>query len=161
MSDHRHEDKNPCYADLNGLECKMEHYTVTQTIVREDILTKAQELASLITTSSEVEYYKKAEKQIGGNQHVQELISQIKKKQKEAVAFESTFKNEKMVQKIEAEIAALQDELDNIPIVAEFQQSQSDINYLLQLVMGVVRDTVADKIQVEAGSAAAPSTCSD
>jgi cell fate (sporulation/competence/biofilm development) regulator YmcA (YheA/YmcA/DUF963 family) len=47
----------------------------------------------------------------------------------------------------------LQDELDQIPIVSEFQQSQSDINYLLQLVMGVVRDTVAQKIEVEAGTA--------
>lgn len=160
MSDHHHDDGRPCYAELNGLECKMERYTVTETLVREDILAKARELADLIATSSEVEYYKKAEKQIGENRRVQELISQIKKKQKEAVAFETTFKNEQMVKKIEAEIAALQDELDSIPIVAEFQQSQSDINYLLQLVMGVVRDTVAEKIQVEAGTVAR-STCSD
>ena len=39
----------------------------------------------------------------------------------------------------------LQDELDGIPIVTEFQQSQSDINYLLQLVISIVRDTVLRK----------------
>lgn len=151
--DHDHEDGKPCYADLNGLECGMEHYTVTESIVRADIIAKAKELAELITTSSEVDIYRKAEKQIGSNDHVQGLISAIKKKQKEAVAFEQTFKNPEMVKKIDSEINALQDELDSIPIVAEFQQTQSDLNYMLQLVMNVVRDTVSEKIQVEQGTA--------
>lgn len=53
----------------------------------------------------------------------------------------------------------LQDELDGIPIVTEFQQSQSDINYLLQLVISIVRDTVSEKINVEAGSEEAPAEC--
>lgn len=151
--DHDHEDGKPCYADLNGLECHMEHYTVTESIVREDILAKARELADLISTSSEVDFYRNAEKKINASEHVQSLISAIKKKQKEAVAFEQTFKNPEMVKKIDEEITALQDELDAIPIVAEFQQTQSDLNYMLQLVMNVVRDTVSEKIQVEQGKA--------
>lgn len=47
----------------------------------------------------------------------------------------------------------LQEELESIPVVTEFQQSQSDINYLLQLVISVIRDTVSEKVNVEAGSA--------
>jgi cell fate (sporulation/competence/biofilm development) regulator YmcA (YheA/YmcA/DUF963 family) len=141
MSEHNHEQQNRV----------MEHYNSTELIVREDIMAKAIELAVLIATSSEVEFYQKSEKQINTNEHVQGLINVIKKKQKEIVAFES-FRNQKMVDKIEAEIVLLQEELDQIPIVSEFQQSQSDINYLLQLVMGVVRDTVAQKIDVEAGT---------
>ncbi|WP_227013957.1 RicAFT regulatory complex protein RicA family protein [Paenibacillus psychroresistens] len=129
----------------------MDQYNSTELIVRDDIMAKALELAALISTSSEVEFYQKSEKQINTNEHVQGLINIIKKKQKEIVAFES-FRNQKMVDKIEAEIVLLQEELDQIPIVSEFQQSQSDINYLLQLVMGVVRDTVAQKIEVEAGT---------
>ena len=129
----------------------MEHFNSTELIVRDDIMAKALELADLIATSSEVEFYQKSEKQINTNEHVQGLINVIKKKQKEIVAFES-FRNQKMVDKIEGEIVILQEELDHIPIVSEFQQSQSDINYLLQLVMGVVRDTVAQKIDVEAGT---------
>jgi len=132
-------------------DCNMPHFETIDLIVREDIMLKAKELASLIATSSEVEFYQKSERQIDANEHVQSLIKDIKKKQKELVAFES-FRNDKMIEKIKAEIAVLQDELDNIPIVSEFQQSQSDINYLLQLVMGVVRDTVAQKIDVEAGT---------
>ncbi|MBS5909908.1 MAG: YlbF family regulator [Paenibacillus macerans] len=114
-------------------------------------MAKAKELAELIGTSEEVEQFKKAEKLIQEHERVQTLISAIKKKQKEIVAFE-TFQNKAMVEKIEQEIAALQDELDEIPLVTEFQQSQSDINYLLQLVVSVIRDTVANKVNVESGS---------
>jgi cell fate (sporulation/competence/biofilm development) regulator YmcA (YheA/YmcA/DUF963 family) len=64
-----------------------------------------------------------------------------------------------MVKKIESEMNELQDELDGIPIVAEFQQSQSDINYLLQLVVSIVRETVAEKINVEDASSPDPEEC--
>ncbi|MEW9697635.1 RicAFT regulatory complex protein RicA family protein [Paenibacillus sp. SI8] len=136
----------------------MEEYTNTELIVREDILAKAKELAELLTTSNEVQFYQKAEKQISSNPDIQTLISSIKKKQKEIVAFEK-FQNPKMVEKIEGEIDSLQDELDGIPIVSEFKQTQEDINYLLQLVMSVIRDTISDKINVEAGSSEAPTSC--
>jgi len=49
-----------------------------------------------------------------------------------------------------------------MPIVADFQQSQSDINYLLQLVVSVIRDTVAERLDVEGAAAPeAPADCSD
>jgi cell fate (sporulation/competence/biofilm development) regulator YmcA (YheA/YmcA/DUF963 family) len=130
---------------------EIENFTNTEMIVREDILAKAMELAQLLTTSTEVQIYQKAERKIADNENIQKLISAIKKKQKEIVAFES-FQNQKMVDKIEKEIDELQDELDGIPIVSEFKQTQEDINYLLQLVMSVIRDTISDKITVEAGS---------
>ncbi len=137
--------------DHEHMQCsQMECYTNTEMIVREDILVKAKELADLISTSNEVQFFQKAENQISSNDQIQTLISAIKKKQKEIVAFES-FENKKMVDKIEKEIEELQDQLDNIPIVNEFRQSQEDINYLLQLVMSVIRDTVSDKITVESG----------
>ncbi|TCZ80241.1 hypothetical protein E0485_04045 [Paenibacillus albiflavus] len=128
----------------------MEHYTNKEFVVREDIMVKTKELAELITTSSEVQFFQQADKQISGNEGIQNLINQIKKKQKEIVAFKS-FDNPAMVQKIENEIDQLQDELDQVPIVNEFRQSQEDINYLLQLVMGVIRDTISEKITVEEG----------
>jgi len=126
----------------------MRHYTSTELIVREDILQKAKELAELISTSEEVLFYKKAERQIQENDRIQELIKAIKKKQKEVVAFES-FENPEMVKKIEAEQQGLQDELDGIPIVEQFKQSQTDLNQLLQLVVSVIRDSVTEKIQLD------------
>ncbi|MCM3625867.1 YlbF family regulator [Paenibacillus glycanilyticus] len=139
--------------------CDVPKFNTRDLLVRDDIMEKAKELAGLIFTSEEVQQYQRAEKQIQGNERVQALISMIKKKQKEVVAFETTFKNEQMVKKIEGEMESLQDELDGIPIVSEFQQSQSDINYLLQLVISIVRDTVSEKINVEDASVEAPAEC--
>ena len=64
-----------------------------------------------------------------------------------------------MVKKIEEEINALQDELDSIPIVSQFQQTQDDINYLLQMVVSTIRDLVSEKINVETGNMAPPAKC--
>lgn len=136
----------------------MKTYNTRDLIVREDIMGKAKELATLISTSEEVWHFQQAEQKILNHERVQGLIAAIKKKQKEIVAFES-FNNKDMVAKIEREIEALQDEIDAIPVVSEFQQSQSDINYLLQLVISVIRDTVSEKINVEAGTEAPPTTC--
>ena len=159
MSDnHNHHNHNH---DHEHDECGIPVFQSRELIVREDIIGKAKELAGLISTSTEVQFFKKAEQQINQNPNVQALINQIKKKQKEIVAFETTFKNQAMVEKIEGEIQALQDELDNIPIVSEFQQTQADINYLLQLVISIVRDTVSEKIQVEKASVEEPANCSD
>ncbi|QWU14091.1 Cell fate regulator YmcA, YheA/YmcA/DUF963 family (controls sporulation, competence, biofilm development) [Paenibacillus sophorae] len=138
----------------------MMSYDTRDLIVRDDIMVKAKELASLISTSEEVKQFQQAEEKIRNHERVQGLIAQMKKKQKEIVAFES-FGNKEMVTKIENEINDLQDEIDSIPLVTEFQQSQTDINYLLQLVVSVIRDTVSDKINVEAGTEVPPSKCGE
>jgi cell fate (sporulation/competence/biofilm development) regulator YmcA (YheA/YmcA/DUF963 family) len=148
-------------SDQHG-SCSVEKVDHVKAIVREDILAKTNELATVIMSSREVQFYRQAEEKVNQNENVQQLISLIKKRQKEAVAFES-FQNQKMVDKIEGEIAALQDELDSIPIVNEFQQAQQDINYLLQMVMRIITDSVAEKISVDNGadSPLNRSTCSD
>ncbi|RCX12569.1 cell fate (sporulation/competence/biofilm development) regulator YmcA (YheA/YmcA/DUF963 family) [Fontibacillus phaseoli] len=139
------------HQDHDHTDCGVPKFNSRDLVIRDDIMSKAKELATLIGTSEEVRQFQKAEQLIQHHEHVQILISTIKKKQKEIVAFES-FQNKTMVEKIEREIEELQDELDGIPLVTEFQQSQSDINYLLQLVISVIRDTVSEKVNVEAGS---------
>lgn len=133
-------------------DCGIPKFNSRDLVIRGDIMSKAKELAELIGTSEEVQHFQKAEHLIQQHERVQALISTIKKKQKEVVAFES-FQNKAMVEKIEAEMNELQEELESIPVVTEFQQSQSDINYLLQLIISVIRDTVSEKVNVEAGSA--------
>ncbi len=141
---------------LNKYE--MMSYDTRDLVIQEDVMAKAKELADLISSSEEVQQFQQAEEKIRNHERVQDLITVIKKKQKEIVAFES-FRNKDMVEKIEAEIEVLQDEIDGIPVVVEFQQSQSDINYLLQLVISVIRDTVSEKVNVEVGTDSPPSNC--
>ncbi|WP_418303212.1 RicAFT regulatory complex protein RicA family protein [Paenibacillus yonginensis] len=125
---------------------------------RNEIMEKSRELAELIRGSEEAQIFKQAEQQIQGHQRVQSLIAQMKKKQKEIVAFES-MRNQEMVSRIEKEIDELQAEIDAIPLVTEYQQSQADMNYLLQFVMSAIQDTVSQKINVESGKEAPPSRC--
>ena len=139
--------------------CGVPQFNTENIIVREDIMAKTKELAEMLFTSEEVQQYRRAEQQIQGNDRIQEMIAKLKKKQKEIVAFETTFKNADMVKKIEAEIETLQDELDGIPIITEFQQSQADINYLLQTLVSIIRDTVAEKINMEDVTTEDPENC--
>jgi cell fate (sporulation/competence/biofilm development) regulator YmcA (YheA/YmcA/DUF963 family) len=141
---------------MHGDNCSIPVFDNRELIVREDILARTKELAHLITTTEEVDLYQRAEKLIQSHQHVQELIAQMKRRQKELVAFQSTFNNPAMVDKIEKEIAVLQDELDGLPVVQQFQQSQTDVNYLLQSIVSVIRDTVAEKLDLEAAAPVEP-----
>ncbi len=122
-----------------------------QTVINHSVIVdKAKELAEMIANSAEVEFYKKAEQQIKANVKVQELISKIKKKQKEAVALESLGRAE-LIKKVEAEMDELHEELDGIPLVSEFKQTQMDINDLLQMVTNVIANSVSEKIIVSTG----------
>jgi cell fate (sporulation/competence/biofilm development) regulator YmcA (YheA/YmcA/DUF963 family) len=114
------------------------------------IVDKAKELAEMIAHTNEVEFYKKAEEKISANEKVQTLISEIKKKQKEAVYLEHIGRTD-LIKKVEEEIDILQDELDAIPIVSEFKETQLEINELLQMVTNVIANTVSERIIVSTG----------
>ncbi|HEX7057891.1 MAG TPA: YlbF family regulator [Bacilli bacterium] len=145
----------------NGVPFEIERYNLRDLVVKEDIMAKAKELAQMIYESEDVQMYRKAEQLIKENERVQSLIALIKKRQKEAVAFQH-FQNPKMVEKIDGEIKELEAQLDAIPIVNQFRQTQDDLDYLLQMVFSVIRDSVSEKIAVEgASSPPPPASCSD
>jgi len=122
----------------------------TGLYTQKEILDKARELASMIARTKEVDFFKRAEQQIKHNERVQSLIDQIKQKQKQMVMFESINKPE-LAKKVEQEYNQLQDELDAIPIVVEFKQSQVDVNDLLQMVTNVITNTVSERIILDTG----------
>lgn len=122
----------------------------TNVFTQKEILDKARELASMISRTNEVDFFKRAELQIKHNERVQELIDSLKQKQKQMVMFESINKPE-LVKKVEDEFNAMQDELDAIPIVNEFKQSQVDVNDLLQMVTNVITNTVSERIILDTG----------
>lgn len=124
--------------------------TTTDLTGRKDILDKARELSDLIANSNEVDFFKKAEQKIKKHDRVQMLIAAIKRKQKEAVNAEHLQKPNLLAQ-IEQELENLNNELDDIPIVQEFKQSQVDVNDLLQLITSVISNTVTEKIILATG----------
>lgn len=122
-----------------------------QLVNRDVIIQKAQEIANMIASTEEVELFKQAEMKIRDHSRVQDLIAEIKGKQKELVGFKS-LQHAEMVEKVEAELEALQDQLDGIPIVEEFKRTQLEINDMLQLVTNVIAETLSDRINVETGN---------
>ncbi|MET3288600.1 master regulator for biofilm formation [Brevibacillus fluminis] len=122
----------------------------TKQYTQKEILDKARELATMMARTKEVDFYKRAEAQIKLNERVQDLIQELKQKQKQVVMFESMNKKE-LVQKLETELDQLHEQLDEIPVVSEFKQSQVDVNDLLQMVTNVITNAVSERIILDTG----------
>ncbi|MED5050559.1 RicAFT regulatory complex protein RicA family protein [Anoxybacillus rupiensis] len=117
---------------------------------RDDILAQAKELAKMIAETEEVDFFKRAEGKINQNEKVRTMIQQMKSLQKQAVNLRHYGKHEAL-KKVEAEIDDIYEQLSQIPIVDEFQQSQLEVNDLLQLVASTISKTVADEIITSTG----------
>lgn|SRR5690625_3604214 len=129
---------------------------------REEVLTEAKKLAAMLAKTEEIEQFKIVEAKINSNEKVQRLIKQIKTLQKQAVNLQAYDKTEAL-KKVEEAIDHAQEELDNIPIVQEFQEIQVVVNDVLQLVSGtiarevtnqIIKDTGGDLLAGETGSQA-------
>ncbi|WP_372508860.1 RicAFT regulatory complex protein RicA family protein [Pseudalkalibacillus decolorationis] len=112
---------------------------------RKEVIEKAEELAKMIASTEEVDFFKRAEAKINENDKVQKLISKIKIYQQEAVNLQHYQKHEAL-KKVEEKLETFHAEVDSIPIVQEFKQSQTDVNDLLQLVTSTISNKVTDEI---------------
>jgi cell fate (sporulation/competence/biofilm development) regulator YmcA (YheA/YmcA/DUF963 family) len=110
---------------------------------KDDILQKAAELASMIAETEEVDFFKRAESQINENKKVRDMIASMKSLQKQAVNFQH-YGKENAYKQVQDKIHSLEQELDELPIVQEFKQSQVDVNDLLQIVASQISNKVTD-----------------
>ncbi|MCT6923630.1 MULTISPECIES: RicAFT regulatory complex protein RicA family protein [Bacillales] len=118
---------------------------MTTYYTKDEIVAKAKEIAHMIANTEEVEFFKKAEAQINENQFVREKIASLKTLQKQAVNFQHLGK-EKALNMIEGKIDGIEQEIDEIPVVQQFKQSQMDVNDLLQLVSNAIANEVTNEI---------------
>lgn len=117
---------------------------------KDDIVARAADLARMIAETEEVDFFKRAEAQIHENPRVKTLISDIKGLQKQAVNLQHYGKPEAL-KKVEDKIASIEKELDEIPVVQDFKQSQLEVNELLQLIASTISNTVTDEIIISTG----------
>jgi len=110
-----------------------------------DIVERAKELAVMISETEEVDFFKRAEAQINESQTVKSYIEEIKSLQKQAVNLEHWGKKEAL-KKVEQELDEVNEKLESIPIVQEFQSSQVEVNDLLQLIAHTISNGVTDEI---------------
>ena len=123
---------------------------MTKLYTKDEIVEKAKEIAHMIANTEEVEFFKKAEAQINENQFVREKIASLKTLQKQAVNFQHLGK-EKALTMIEGKIAGIEEEIDALPVVVEFKQSQTEVNELLQLVSNAIANNVTDEVIASTG----------
>ncbi|MBQ0139624.1 MAG: RicAFT regulatory complex protein RicA family protein [Kurthia sp.] len=117
----------------------------TKLYTKDDIIAKSREIAHMIANTEEVEFFKRAEAQINENQKVREKIASLKSLQKQAVNFQQ-YGKERALSLVEAKIEAIEKELDEMPIVDEFKNSQVDVNDLLQLVSNTIANNVTNEV---------------
>ncbi|MBP2077732.1 RicAFT regulatory complex protein RicA family protein [Oceanobacillus polygoni] len=112
---------------------------------RKEVLEEAKKLASMLANTEEIDRFKQVEAKLNGNQKVQKLIQKIKTLQKQAVNFQAYEKREAL-KRIEAEIDRLQEEIDSIPVVQEFKETQIVVNDVLQLVSKTIAREVTNNV---------------
>lgn len=112
---------------------------------REEIIERTKELAKMISETEEVDFYKRAEQQINKNSKVNDRIAEIKKLQKQAVNLQHYGKIAAL-QETEAKIEAIQQEIDELPIVSEFKESQKEVNDMLQMVTKTIASNVIEQM---------------
>lgn len=117
---------------------------------KDEVVAYAKDLARMVAETEEVDFFKRAEAQIHGNPNVRTLISDIKGLQKQAVNLQHYGKIEAL-KKVEEKIASIEQELDEIPVVQEFKQSQLEVNELLQIIASTISNTVTDEIILSTG----------
>ncbi|MGL4819112.1 MAG: RicAFT regulatory complex protein RicA family protein [Bacilli bacterium] len=112
---------------------------------KDDLIQQAETLAKMIAETETVQQFKEAEAALQLHERVRGLMKEMKAEQKQAVNFEHYGKTEAL-QQSEAKLAALQAELDSIPVVQQFMAVQEELNDVLQLVTTTIGNTVTDEI---------------
>jgi cell fate (sporulation/competence/biofilm development) regulator YmcA (YheA/YmcA/DUF963 family) len=114
------------------------------------VLAMTRRFVDRLQVSEEIQRFRQAERQVKDSQSIRDYIETIKRKQKELVHAKH-YQKEKYVQLLERELERLNDELAQLPIVREYQQSQVEINDLLQMIQRVLADVISANIRVETG----------
>ncbi|MEH6940421.1 RicAFT regulatory complex protein RicA family protein [Bacillus sp. JJ722] len=117
---------------------------------KDDLITKAEELAAMIAETEEVDFFKRAEAQIHENKRVRELIASLKSLQKQSINFEH-YGKDKAYKQVQDKIDEIESAINEIPVVQEFKHTQIEVNELLQLVSSAVSNKVSDIIVESTG----------
>ncbi|OYD09534.1 RicAFT regulatory complex protein RicA family protein [Paludifilum halophilum] len=114
------------------------------------VLVHAAQLGRRLLETEEIQRFRSAEEQIQNSRRVNGLIEEIKRKQKELVHAKHYQKHE-YIRQLEADLDRLHREMDELPIVREYQQTQVEVNDLLQTLQSIVAGAVSERLDVETG----------
>ena len=108
---------------------------------KDDILKQADQLTSKIQDLDLIKSYQNIEKQIHENRNIESKMNRLKKQQ--------NYGKQHAYQQSEDEIEALEDEINELPIVEEFRSAQYEANDLLQLMISTMEDRLNEHNEEE------------
>ncbi|WP_251516617.1 MULTISPECIES: RicAFT regulatory complex protein RicA family protein [Staphylococcus] len=111
---------------------------------KDEILKAADDLSKQIEALETVKAYQNVEQQIHNNPRVADRMKDLKKNQKQSVNLQNYGKLEALKQS-ENKIQDIEENINVMPIVEEFRESQAEANELLQMMI----DTMADRLNIE------------
>ena len=100
---------------------------------KDDILAEAERLSERIKSLDTVKEYHKVESQIHHNENLEQRMKELKKNQKQSVNLQNYGKIHAL-QASEEKIQDIEEDINILPIVEEFRESQAEANDLLQRI---------------------------
>ena len=106
---------------------------------KDEILAEADKLSQRIQSLDTVKEYQAIEQQIHQNKNIETRMKDLKKTQKQSVNLQNYGKQQALRQS-EDKIQDIEQNLNIIPIVEEFRESQAEANDLLQMMISTMED---------------------
>lgn len=115
------------------------HYT------DEDILAYTKGVAEKLADLEDVQRFKAVKQTLDEHEKVKQQINQIKQLQKQAVNLQAYGKTE-AAKLVDQDIDKIQQQIDALPIVEEFKQTQVDVNAILQSLISEINQQMSDEM---------------
>ena len=104
---------------------------------KDEILAEADKLSQRIQSLDTVKEYQAIEQQIHQNKNIETRMKDLKKTQKQSVNLQNYGKQQALRQS-EDKIQDIEQNINVIPIVEEFRESQAEANDLLQMMISTM-----------------------
>lgn len=116
---------------------------------QEQLWTETDELAKLIIASPQIAAFHQAEKNLKAHTEASHLMAELRSLQEQVGEFQSRKVPPKHYVHLLQKSESLLDTLEKIPEVAAFQQSQQDVNTLLESVTSRLAQAVLTRVTDE------------
>ncbi|PHK48974.1 RicAFT regulatory complex protein RicA family protein [Staphylococcus edaphicus] len=106
---------------------------------KDDILAEAERISERIKTLDTVKEYHNVESQIHQNKNLEQRMKELKRNQKQSVNLQNYGKAQAL-KASEDKIQHIEDDINVLPIVEEFRETQAEANDLLQMMIRTMSD---------------------
>ncbi|WP_067922203.1 YlbF family regulator [Alicyclobacillus shizuokensis] len=113
---------------------------------RNELWVQAEELADMILQTPEIQRYQQAEARLQEHPQAQSLMRRLRSLHEQIKEFTVRKVPEAYYRHLTQESEAVLQELEQIPVVREFQQAQSAVNDLLQAVTERLGQAVQERM---------------